>query len=125
MTEQLSADPTMRKFEYGAIGAEQGEQVLFSDFEDDGEMWTGQGPRVTRQRVAFSEPFLAPPMVHVSLTMWDIASNANNRADISADTVDQDGFDLVFRTWGDTRVARVRAAWLAVGPVRSEEQWEV
>ena len=115
----------MRKFEFGAIGVEQGERVLFSDFEDGGEMWTGQGPRITRQRVTFSEAFLAAPLVQVSLTMWDIASNANSRADISSEAVDAAGFDLVFRTWGDSRVARVRAAWMAVGPVHSDELWEV
>ena len=115
----------MRKFENAAVGADQGEEVLFSDFEDDGVMWTGQGPRLTRHRVTFSEPFLERPVVHVSLSMWDIASDANSRADIAADRIDTDGFDIVFRTWGDSRVARVRAGWLAIGPVRSEDLWDV
>ena len=36
-----------------------------------------------------------------------------------------DGFALVFRTWGDTRVARVRATWMAIGPVRDDDTWDV
>jgi hypothetical protein len=32
---------------------------------------------------------------------------------------------IVFRTWGDTRVARVRADWLAIGEVRGEDDWQV
>ena len=41
-----------------------------------------------------------------------------NRADLTAENVSEKGFHLVFRTWGDTRVARVRADWLAIGAVR-------
>jgi len=36
-----------------------------------------------------------------------------------------DGFDLVFRTWGDTKVARVRIGWIAIGPVKSDDDWEL
>jgi hypothetical protein len=32
---------------------------------------------------------------------------------------------MVFRTWGDTRVARVRADWMAIGEQRSDEDWDV
>jgi hypothetical protein len=32
---------------------------------------------------------------------------------------------LVFRTWADTRVARIRADWTAIGAVRDEEDWDV
>ena len=35
------------------------------------------------------------------------------------------GFQLVFRTWGDTRVARVRADWTAIGPVKDDDDWDV
>jgi hypothetical protein len=50
---------------------------------------------------------------------------ANVRADILADKVTTTGFDLVFRTWSDTRVARVRMNWMAIGEVRSEDDWDV
>lgn len=107
------------------VGIEQGSRVMFSDFEHDGEMWTGEGPRQNRHRVTFGEPFRAPPAVLVSLTMLDLDHSRNHRSDISAENVTAEGFDLVFRTWSDTRVARVRADWLALGELDDPEAWEV
>lgn len=87
-------------------------------------MWTGSGPRLEVRRVVFAESFAEPPLVHVALSMWDVDRNANQRADIQAVNVGADGFDLQFRTWGDTRVARVRANWMAIGPVRFEDDFD-
>ena len=47
------------------------------------------------------------------------------RADISAAKVTPEGFVIVFRTWGDTRVARVRADWLAIGEAIGDDDWEI
>ena len=88
-------------------------------------MWTGEGPREFRRLVEFDEPFLSEPVVQVSLSMWDMDQKANQRADISAETITREGFVIVFRTWGDTRVARVRTDWVAFGEVRDEEDWEI
>ena len=66
------------------IGIEQGDDVLFSDYEDGGEMWTGRGSRERRHALSFSQPFREPPAVHVALSMWDMDSATNARADISA-----------------------------------------
>ena len=73
----------------------------------------------------FSEAFAAQPLVHVSLTMWDMGSDSNARADIRAENVTETGFDLVFRTWSVTRVGRVSARWLAIGGVAHPEQWDI
>ncbi|MCF7699427.1 H-type lectin domain-containing protein [Loktanella sp. M215] len=115
----------MRKFGHHIVGIDQGDLVLFSDFEDGGEMWTGEGPRLTRHRVPFAERYKVAPVVQVSLSMWDIASGANARADVTAEQIDRDGFDIVFRTWGDTRVARVRVAWISIGAVSSDDTWDL
>lgn len=115
----------MRKFSSHTLGMDQGDVVLFSDFEDDGEMWTGEGPRLTRKRVTYSEAYDNPPAVMVALSMWDFAHGANVRADVQAENIDTKGFDIVFRTWGDTRVARVRVAWQSIGGVSGEEAWDV
>ena len=115
----------MRKFGNHTVGVDQGDLVLFSDFEDDGEMWTGEGPRLTRHGVRFSESYDASPIVQVSLSMWDISNGANARADVTSENVTPGGFDIVFRTWGDTRVARVRVAWLSIGPIRSDDTWDL
>ncbi len=97
------------------IGVDQGETAMFSDFEDGGAMWTGKGPRESRQSVEFSEAFRTAPSVQASISLWDIDTENLIRAEVSTDNVSETGFDLVFRTWGDTRVARIRAAWMAIG----------
>lgn len=115
----------MRRFRTNSIGIEQGEVVLFSDFEHDGVMWTGQGPRQIRSFVHFQEAFLNPPMVQVALSMWDMSNSANGRADVQTAEVRSDGFAIVFRTWGDTKVARVRVSWLAMGDLFEEDDWRI
>ncbi len=115
----------MKRFETGKIGIEQGSRVLFSDFADGGVMWTGQGDRESRQTIAFKDSFTEAPMVMVGISMWDIDNRHTSRADITAEKITKKGFDLVFRTWGDTRVARVRADWTAIGAVRDDEDWEI
>ncbi len=108
-----------------AVGIVQGSRVLFSDFADDGVMWTGNGPRESRHLVGFKQPFSDVPAVMVGISMWDMDNKANSRADITAENITATGFHLVFRTWGDTRVARVRADWTAIGPLRDEDDWDV
>lgn len=113
----------MKRFGHAAVGVSNGETEIFSAFETGGAMWTGSGPRSERRRISFEQPFLDPPSVHVALSMWDIAGGSNQRADLQAENISHDGFDLRFTTWGDTRVARVRARWMAIGPVLYEEDW--
>jgi len=115
----------MKRLRNHWIGIDQGENILFSDFEDGGQMWTGVGPRERRRRVKFSESFRSPPAVHCSLSMWDMDNDTNLRADISAEKVGEEGFDLVFRTWGDTRVARARVRWMAIGELRHADEWDL
>ncbi|MDP5306449.1 H-type lectin domain-containing protein [Paracoccus spongiarum] len=115
----------MQRISQGAVGVTRGASMLFSAFEDEGPMWADEGPRVVRQRITFAEPFLAPPVVHVAIGMWDIAGGSNQRADISSDRISEAGFEIVFRTWGDTRVARIRAEWLAIGAVRHEDDFDL
>ncbi|MDA7423210.1 H-type lectin domain-containing protein [Thalassococcus lentus] len=115
----------MRKYVGSLIGVDQGNEEVFSDFASGGDMWTGAGSRERRKKVKFSEQFRSIPTVQVGLSLWDMDSGANVRADISADNVSETGFDLVFRTWSDTRVARVRMAWMAIGEVASDDDWEL
>ena len=115
----------MKRFSSSRIGIDQGSHVLFSDFADGGPMWTGSGPRESRHKIAFKEPFRDAPSVMVSISMWDLDQKTNTRADISAEKITKSGFQLVFRTWGDTRVARIRADWMAIGPLRDDDDWDV
>ena len=115
----------MKRISNHLVGIDQGSNVLFSDFEHDGEMWTGEGPRLHRKKIKFSEAFRTSPAVQVSMSMWDMDHNTNQRADISAEKVSETGFDLVFRTWGDSRIARIRADWMAIGELKHEDEWDL
>ncbi len=115
----------MKKLRNHLIGIDQGDALMFSDFEDDGEMWTGTGPRRAYKAVQFHQHFKSAPTVHVSLSMWDMDQMTNQRADIRAEDITREGFQLVFRTWGDTRVARARASWLAIGEVPHDDDWDI
>lgn len=114
----------MKRFN-GLIGIEQGSRILFSDFAHDGAMWTGAGPREVRQQETFHEAFVEPPVVKVGISMWDIDHKTNSRVDISAENVTTKGFEIVFRTWADTRIARIRAEWMAIGLARDDDDWDV
>ncbi len=115
----------MRKLESNVIGIDQGDVVLFSDFEHDGQMWTGEGDREIRLAVTFSEPYLAPPNVYVSVSMIDVSNAGNTRAALQPENVTKTGFDIVFQTWGDTQVARCRVAWQSIGAVPTDDVWEL
>jgi hypothetical protein len=115
----------MKRLTLAAFGIQQGSRVLFSDYADGGPMWTGQGDRESRHLVTFREPFTEPPVVMVGVSMWDIDHKHNARADITAESVTATGFHLVFRTWGDSRIARVRADWTAIGAMRDEDDWDI
>lgn len=115
----------MKKLNSHILGVENGSIMLFSDYQHDGEMWSGEGAREFRRLVEFDEPFLSAPVVQVGISMWDFDRGTNQRADISAELVNPEGFALVFRTWGDTRIARIRADWIAFGEVKDEEDWSL
>ena len=88
-------------------------------------MWTGTGPRERRKAVQFEEPFRSPPSVQVNVSLWDVDTGSAVRAEITAQNVTEQGFEIVFRTWSDTRVARLRVAWTAIGEVPHDDDWEI
>jgi hypothetical protein len=47
------------------------------------------------------------------------------RMDVQAEAVNAQGFAAVFRTWGDTRIARVRVGWQAIGAASHPDNWQV
>lgn len=115
----------MKKLENHLIGIDQGDVPLFADFEDGGAMWTGDGPRERRQEIRFAEPFCAAPAVHVSMSLLDADTTAAIRAELTAENVTSQGFEIVFRTWLDSRVARIRVAWMAIGAMRHDDDWDL
>ena len=115
----------MRKLESNVIGIDQGDVVLFSDFEHDGQMLTGEGSRNTRMAVTYSEQYSFVPSVYVSISMLDVSNRGNSRSDVQAENITNIGFDIVFRTWGDTQVALCRVAWQSIGAVRADDVWDL
>ena len=87
-------------------------------------MWTGRGPRRRGLRVRFASPVKEAPSVLVSVSMWDIHHKSNGRADVAAENVTEQGCDMVFHRWEDTRVTRARIRWMAVGAIAHEDDWE-
>lgn len=115
----------MKIIQNRCIGIDQGDISLFSDFEDDGEMWTGEGSRVRRATVFFSKAFRAPPAVQVGISLWDVDTNAAFRAEVTAQNITEAQFDVVFSTWLDSRIARIRVAWTAIGELPNDDDWDV
>ncbi|WP_108814466.1 H-type lectin domain-containing protein [Loktanella sp. Alg231-35] len=115
----------MRRFNSGLVGIDHGDVVMFSDFEDDGQMWRGEGPRQSRAPVTFKQCYAVPPHVQVSISMWDISNSSNIRADVQAENITTEGFEIVFRTWADTQVARLRVAWTSFGELPNDDGWEL
>lgn len=115
----------MKRLQSNLVGIDEGDVILFSDFEHNGDMWTAEGARVSTHEVVFSEPYLSPPSVHVAMSMWDVSNIATARVDLRAEEITETGFQLVFRTWGDTKIARARANWRAIGEVEHEDNWDM
>lgn len=115
----------MRRLRSHLIGIDQGEVPLFADFEDGGAMWTGTGPRERRRPVWFGQKFLCVPVVQVTVSLWDVDTGSAVRAELTAENITQARFEIVFRTWLDTRVARIRVAWMAIGELAGEDDWDI
>ncbi|MGR3485841.1 MAG: H-type lectin domain-containing protein [Paracoccaceae bacterium] len=115
----------MKRLQNHYIGVDQGDIVLFSDYDTDGEMWAGDGHRRREARVVFSQSYRAPPSVQASISMWDVGHGANLRADLTVHHIDREGCTLRLCTWGDTRIARLRASWMAIGEVPHADEWDL
>ncbi len=113
----------MKRIYASTIGIDQGSVMLFSDFDTGGEMWAGSGERENRTSVTFKDRFKNNPSVMVSLEMFDFDNRKNQRAETVVENITQKGFDIVFRTWGDTKVARAKVSWMAIGGVEAEDNW--
>jgi hypothetical protein len=115
----------MKRLRNPRTGIDQGDAMVFAEFEDGGAMWTGSGERERRKLVHFAEAFASPPTVQLSVSLWDMDTSVPIRAELVAENVTTTGFDIVFRTWADSRIARLRASWTAIGDLPFEDDWDV
>ena len=79
------------------------------------QLLEGQGERPFTKRVDFRDTFTKPPIVVVALSGLDVDEKHNLRIIVDAEKVDKNGFDVVFRTWSNTKVYGVRVRWTAFG----------
>jgi len=115
----------MKRLRSQLIGVAQESVLLFADYENGGPMWTGEGDREIRRRVTFPEPFRSVPTVTVGMSLLDSDKDANLRAHVLAENVARRGFEIVFRTWNDSRIARICVDWMAIGEVEDDDYWDV
>lgn len=88
-------------------------------------MWTGEGPRERCSAITFSQPFRSAPVVQIGVSLWDVDTSSALRAEVTTENITKEGFVAVFRTWSDTRIARIRVNWTALGEVAHEDDWDI
>lgn len=106
------------------LSAQQGDALVFSDFETDGEMWAGEGDRERKVYIEFNQRFRRPPIVNVAIKMIDVDQGGNLRYDLIVEYITEKGFDVRMKTWGDTKIARASVNWTAIGPSFYDGDWE-
>ena len=88
---------------------------LFNHVDSNGPMWAGDGDREVRFRIRFSVAFHRPPHVTLGVSGLDSSNAQNLRFSLVAEGVTHEGFDVVMKTWSDTRIARASVNWSAIG----------
>ena len=88
---------------------------LFNHVEKNGPMWYSDGDREVRVIVRFTQPFQRPPHIIIGITGMDSSKGQNLRFSLNADNISTQKFELVFKTWADTKIARANVNWTAIG----------
>ena len=80
--------------------------VEFKQFTD------GTGVRVYRKYIKFDPDLTGTVDVVAALRHIDLAGGGL-RIVVNTENIDREGFDLVFQTWADTKIAGVGCSWTA------------
>ena len=115
----------MLQISASTISIDQGTVALFEEFSTGGSMWSGSGQRMRVIDVSFSSKFRHPPAVQAGFALLDVSNSDALRLNLTVDNVTETGFKLTVETWGDTKVARASATWLAIGAANHEDDWEL
>ncbi len=113
----------MIRLDHALIGIDHGDVMLLSDCENNGAMWAGTGDRKRSMPIVFSAVYRTPPAVSVGFSLLDIDQGTNMRFDLKPENITTTGFDITLRTWQDTKIARARVAWQAIGELHHEDDW--
>lgn len=90
-----------------------GQCDLFRHVDPDAYMWVGDGDRSVIMPIKFERRLETNPLVFLSLQSIDASQGHNLRFDLSAENVTTRGFDVVFSTWFDTKIASCSISWFA------------
>ena len=86
-------------------------------------MWSGTGDRQVVHTVEFDASFNRPPIVQLAVTLLDAASDKHLRYALTSENITEHSFDIVFKTWLDSRFARVWIDWTAMGSRSDPDMW--
>lgn len=75
---------------------------------------SGSGPRTHYYWVPFDSIYCLIPKVHVSITGFDTANNANQRLIVSIYNIFTNGFNLKVDTWMDSKIYSVKVDFIAI-----------
>ncbi len=113
MGEALAKQQTTSPFTGVQIITASGE--LFNHVDKNGPLWAGDGDRQVRLKVRFVARFQRLPHIMLGICGMDSSCAQNLRFSLVAGHISVEGFEIVFKTWGDTKIARASINWSAIG----------
>jgi hypothetical protein len=118
---ELTRTPFAQKvLKTGSVQVISAADELFNHVDSNLPMWAETGDRSVRLTVTFDKPFGETPALTLGVIGLDCDHSTNLRYGLSAEKVFREGFEVVFVTWGDTRIARASVSWQAIGSPVSE-----
>jgi hypothetical protein len=72
-------------------------------------------PRTYTHHVQFDTSFSNIPLVHVGLSGFDIDNRDSARISVHTSAITSSSFDIVIKTWVNTRLYSVEISWIALG----------
>lgn len=118
MSDQPSGKFEQSATKLGEVQVIGASDELFNHVDDNRPMWAGDGDRRIEVTFQFAEPFREPPALTLGVIGIDCDQAHNLRYSVTAQNLTKTSFDVVFVTWGDTRIARASVSWQAIGMVR-------
>lgn len=88
---------------------------LFNHVDENGPMWADDGDREVRFKLRFATGFQRAPHITLGISGLDSSCAQNLRFSLATDAVTPEGFVIIFKTWGDTKIARASVNWSAIG----------
>ena len=113
MSEDLNKQQTTAPLVGVQIVTAAGE--LFNHVDENGPMWSGDGDREVRFKLRFTASFQRIPHITLRISGMDSSCGQNLRFSLAAEAVTSESFVIVFKTWGDTKIARASVNWTAIG----------